>query len=89
VSPDDFEVDKLDIKNDLLKKVPKEVLKMRMDLLVKFSKIFMKANKVIQFSDKVEPGSLEHNFLKCKSLVFSSAKDKILDKFLEDMGSGD
>jgi hypothetical protein len=47
VSPDDFEVDKLDIKNDLLKKVPKEVLKMRMDLLVKFSKIFMKANKVI------------------------------------------
>jgi hypothetical protein len=48
--------------------------------LVKFSKTFISASKNIKYSGELEKGSLAYNFLQCKNLAFSSAKDKMLDE---------
>jgi hypothetical protein len=73
-------VDKFEIKHESLKKVSQDVLKLRTELLVKFSKTFISASKNIKYSGELEKGSLAYNFLQCKNLAFSSAKDKMLDE---------
>lgn len=61
---------------------------MRCDLFLKFTKQFIKASPNIEISNKVKPGSLSYFFIKNKALALSSAKDKILDDGLQNIGTG-
>lgn len=86
LSNDDFETDKFELKHESLKRANKEVLKLRTHLLVKFSKVFIDSSKTIKYTGNVAKGTLAYNFLRCKNLVFSSAKDKMLDARLKQRG---
>ena len=61
---------------------------MRCDLFLKFTKQFIKASSNVKISNKVKHGSLTYFFIKNKALALSSAKDKILDDSLKNIGTG-
>mmetsp|Transcript_18316 Transcript_18316/g.24457 ORF Transcript_18316/g.24457 Transcript_18316/m.24457 type:complete len:253 (-) Transcript_18316:1309-2067(-) len=83
VTASDFDFKKFDLKNDRLKKVSKELLEMRSDLFLKFTKQFIKASEAIDLSGKVKKGSLTYNLLKSKSLALNSAKNKVMETLLD------
>ena len=65
----------------------KRLVSLRTDLFLKFTKQFIKAAPSVDLA-KVGPGTLGYHFLRNKSLALDSAKDKILEKRLRDIGSG-
>lgn len=76
----DFDFKKFDFKNDRLKNMSKELLVLRSDLFLKFTKQFINASKSVESLSKAKPGSMTYHFMRSKNLAFSSAKDKILDE---------
>jgi len=88
VQVEDFDFKKFDLKNERLKDMNKQLLKMRCDLYLKFTKQFMSASDQVDISSKIKPGSLSYFFLKNKNLALASAKDKILEEKVSDIGSG-
>lgn len=85
---DDFDLKKFALKNERLKTMPKELLKMRCDLFLKFTKQFIRAAPHVDLSGKVQPGSLTYHFMRNKAIALPSAKDKILDAKILDIGTG-
>ena len=85
VSASDFDFKKFDLKNEKLKQLSKELLIMRSDLFLKFTRQFMKASEQLNFSGKVKPGTMAHNVLKCKNLALNAAKNKVFETVLEMM----
>ena len=85
---EDFDFKKFDLKNERLKKMPAELLKMRTELFLKFTKQFINASSQIDFSGKVKKGSLSYYFLKNKNLALNSAKNKILTQEFEKIEIG-
>ena len=83
VQVEDFDFKKFDLKNDRLKTMNKELLSMRSELFLKFTKQFIAASSQIKITTKVNPGTLEYFFLKNKNLALMSAKDKILEEKLD------
>ena len=61
---------------------------MRCDLYLKFTKQFIGASEAVDISGKIKPKSLSYYFLKNKNLALASAKDKILDNKVSDLGNG-
>ena len=82
----DFEIEKFEIKHDALKKISRDLLKVRAELLIKFTKKFIASSTNIKYSGNLKKGSLAYNFLRCKNLALPSSKDKILDKMIEQRG---
>lgn len=56
-----------------------ELLQMRAELFLKFTKQFIQASKGIKINNEVQPDTLEYYFMKNKHLALGSAKDKILE----------
>lgn len=88
VMVEDLDFKKFDLKNERLKTMNKELLKLRCDLFLKFTKQFIGASSQVELSGKVKPGSLTYHFLKNKNLALTAAKDKILKQKLEEIGEG-
>ena len=84
ISVRDLDFKKFELKNERLKKMSKELLSLRSDIFLKFTKQFINASKSIDVSKEVKPGSMTYFFMKNKHLAFSSAKDKILDEKISD-----
>ena len=78
VTAADFDFKKFDLKNERLKKVSKELLEMRCDLFLKFTKQFINASHAIDLSGKIKKGSLTYNLLRCKALALNSAKNRVM-----------
>jgi len=55
-----------------------DLLKLRIELLLKFTKKFIKGAKNIDYAGKIEEDSLAEKFLNCKNFALASAKEKIL-----------
>ena len=81
VQIEDFDFKKFAIKNERLKSMSKQLLKLRTDIFLKFTKQFIKASPKVDL-EKVKPNSISYHFLKNKNLALNSAKDKILEKKL-------
>lgn len=71
-----------------MKKLSTDLISLRTELLIKFTKKFISGSSSIKYTKNIEKGSLAYNFLKCKNLVLASSKDKILDEKVKDLGSG-
>ena len=89
VQVEDFDFKKFALKNERLKDMNKQLLSMRCDLYLKFTKQFIGASSSVDISGKIQPGSLSYFFLKNKNLALASAKDKILEEKVSALGSGD
>ena len=60
--------------------MPKELILMRIDLFLKFTKQFMLASSAIDYSSKAKAGTLSYYFLRNKNLAFNSVKDILLQQ---------
>lgn len=88
VQVEDFDFKKFALKNERLKGMSKQLLSMRCELFLKFTKQFIRASPSVDLSGKVKPGSLTYHFLRNKALALGSAKAKILEEKLSDLGGG-
>ena len=85
---EDFDFKKFALKNERLKAMSKQLLGMRCELFLKFTKQFIRASPSVDLAGKAKPGSLTHHFLRNKALALASAKAKILEEKLTDLGGG-
>ena len=58
----------------------KQVIQMRADLFLRFTKQFLSASTVLSFSGKVANDSILEHLLANKNLALDSVKDAIFDK---------
>lgn len=72
----------MELKSESLKNKSKELIKMRVNLFLKYTKQFIVATTSIDYSSKAKTGSLAHYFLKNKNLAFDSVKNNILEQSL-------
>ena len=85
LSMDDFDMKKFDLKNERLKDLSKDLISMRTDLFLRYTKQFIAASEKIDYQGKVKQGSLSYYFLKNKSLALNSVKDKLLEQQIFEM----
>lgn len=83
VNSSEFDFKKFEMKNERLKSASKELLEMRCDLYLKFTKQFIKASNTVDLSGKIKKGSLTYNLLRCKALALNSAKNKVMTDAIE------
>ena len=80
LSVDDFDCTKFQLSEANFKNVLPEVIKLRTQLFIKFTKKFLECRNWISASIKDKEGSLGSDFLNCKSLVLATIKNKLLDE---------
>ena len=79
----DFDFKKFDLKSEHLKSLSKELIEMRCDLFLKFTKQYMSVSNGIDLTGKVKKGSLTFHLLRCKALALNSAKEKVLQEQIQ------
>ena len=85
---DDFDMKKFDLKNEKLKDLSRDLIMMRTDLFLKYTKQFITASTKIDYQGKVKQGSLSYYFLKNKNLALNSVKDKLFEQQIDEMFYG-
>ena len=80
ITMEDFDMKKFDLKNEKLKDLSRDLITMRTDLFLKYTKQFVAASTKIDYQGKVKQGSLSYYFLKNKNLALNSVKDKLFEQ---------
>ena len=80
LSINDFDCSEFKLSEENFRNVPAEVVKLRAELFIKFTKKFLQCRDKIQASGKDKEGSLGSDYLRCKSLVLATIKNKLLDE---------
>ena len=80
LSINDIDTSKFTLNEQNFKGIHPDVIKMRAELFVKFTKKFLDCRNWIQASPKDKEGSLGNDFLKSKSLVLATVKNQLLDE---------